>query len=326
MNPTTENLQALIWDARKESAKAGGAAEMTPNDPGKLIAEAADLVMILRMLLGYSVVPWSQIRTAALHLLHLAAVIAWHAGTRAMGMRSDPQTSAEMPEAKSDVDALLEEADAAMGRTWPDLGIAVIAARLATALRTERGRADDAESSARRGWDARDAMAIQHGRAQAERMKAVSHLRDVIAWQWPDGTKPRPVREADAFLAGSATTDISVEAWNGSAGFEEEHRKEHADHERTKAYLAAMNKAHEKALRERDAAQVALGRTASELGEAREYLRRALAAQNAADAALLDERGVSAGLREKLAAAREDVRIVEEAAVRLARATSKGVA
>ena len=310
MKPTTENFHVLMWDARRTSAKAGGAAELTPNDPVALISDAADIVLNLQILLGWTGIPWAQVRVMALRLLHLAALIAWHAGTRAIGLRSDPPTSAETPEAKSNVDALLKEADE-LERI--DLGGWALTRDLAAALRSELARADGLE-------------ALLRGQpTHTAHNAAVGHLRAVIAWQWPDGmTKPRPVREAEAFLASEKPPrDVMSEIADALETALDRERDAHAT---TKA--------------ERDAVQVALGRTASELGQAREDLRKAQAAPNvaeslhaealansrAAHAALLDERGVSAGLREKLAAAREDVRIVEEAAVRLARATSKGVA
>lgn len=119
------------------------------------------------------------------------AIRSWYRNMQANVAAGRTNAAFEQPDPNaSDVEPLLREAD----RWEPGLGFLNgrtsfdVIRDLAAALRAEQKRVDFHQRA--------ESEIADHNRV------ARSHLRAVIAWQWPAGTKPKPVREAEAFLAG----------------------------------------------------------------------------------------------------------------------------
>jgi hypothetical protein len=217
--PTIKDLQGMMPEARAEAD--AGVMPRSNSEPYAVASIARDTLGMLVPLLMQSVVDWPNVRRVALRAMYLCALIAWEAGRRMAPSTYDrvridgkeyPPSGADSPQGKSDVEALRPFDDGDIRRLlwdadqWDKAKPAPRLLRdLAAVLRAEREKAEDAEASAKRGWEARDAMAIQHGRAQATRLTVTAHLRAVLDFMWPVGgwmTSPAVVQRARAFLAG----------------------------------------------------------------------------------------------------------------------------
>jgi hypothetical protein len=182
------------------------------------------------------------------------------------------------PAAQDDVEALLREAERVFtlvdwgeGKPQPlKYDFATMARNLAAALRAERERAEALQQEG-------DYLRGRKRHEERSGDESRGHLRRVLAHGWPEGTTgPACVREARAFLAGEVPTGVKDDGWR------------HFDRE---------------AQAHRDSADRWLKKAAkleAERDVAKEDVRKALAAQNQAEAELASTKAQLCALEDGL--------------------------